>query len=197
MKTTSKGFVLPIAIAVIAALAIGGTVYVQNKNKIAVQTEADADMHAGMDHGIYGSGQFSEGSTGSAASVNGSASIDAGITIGSATNSPAQQPKPSVPAANVSGQQQVSVQGEYLCLPKKNAGGIQTMECALGLKADNGAYYALDLTGLAGKDAILSFATGTRIKVSGTLVPVEALSSNVWQTYNIKGIIRASTAAKI
>lgn len=37
----------------------------------------------------------------------------------------------------------VTVKGELFCLPHKNKTGPQTMECAFGLKADGGVYYAL------------------------------------------------------
>lgn len=37
----------------------------------------------------------------------------------------------------------INVTGQMVCLPHKNAAGPQTMECAFGVKADDGRYYGL------------------------------------------------------
>lgn len=37
----------------------------------------------------------------------------------------------------------ISMRGEIVCLPHKKQSGPQTMECAYGLKSDQGQYYAL------------------------------------------------------
>lgn len=84
--------------------------------------------------------------------------------------------------------------GEYLCLPHTEQGDFQTMECALGMKADDGAYYALDLSALPGAGADFNFETGTRIRVRGLLVPIEQISSDLWRIYPVRGIMRVDTA---
>ncbi len=84
--------------------------------------------------------------------------------------------------------QKIVVEGVWECLPHKDTSGPQTLECGFGIKADqNGAHYALDLQSL--KEYPVNFPTGSRIRVEGTFVPVEQLSSNAWQKYPIKGII--------
>lgn len=55
-----------------------------------------------------------------------------------------QQPPPppsnsSIPANNT----EVSLTGEAVCLPHKNPGEFQTLECAIGFKDTAGNYYAL------------------------------------------------------
>lgn len=91
---------------------------------------------------------------------------------------------------------EATLEGEYTCLPHTDTSGPQTMECALGLKTDDGSYYALDFGNLLQSGAI-NFGTGTRIRVSGLLVPIEQISSNQWQKYPIKGILQVKEVSKI
>lgn len=71
-----------------------------------------------------------------------------------------------------------SVKGEAVCLPRKNQGDVQTMECALGIKADSGSYYSLS-------DSTTSYAnvsqlqTGKRYQVYGN---IEERADPVYQT---------------
>jgi predicted lipoprotein with Yx(FWY)xxD motif len=76
--------------------------------------------------------------------------------------------------------------GEYLCLPHVNTDGPQTLECALGLQAEDGTYYAVDF-GLM-STGTPDISTGERITASGTVTPVERLSSDHWRQYPIVGI---------
>lgn len=85
---------------------------------------------------------------------------------------------------------QASLSGEYVCLPHKNTEGTQTMECAFGIKTASGSYYALDTTNLM-DTTIMTLPTNTKINVDGLLTPIQMLSSNQWQKYNIQGIISA------
>lgn len=88
--------------------------------------------------------------------------------------------------------QRQTLEGEYICLPHKNTDGPQTMECAFGLKTTSGNY-ALNAM-LMSSDILTRISTGTRIRVEGTVTPVEALSSNTWQKYDIKGIMSVTSA---
>lgn len=88
--------------------------------------------------------------------------------------------------------QTVVMVGTYLCLPHKNSEGPQTLECALGLKADDGLYYALDLSAFTGLAQDVGVGTGTRVRVGGILVPIEQISSDQWNNYPIRGIIRVT-----
>lgn len=83
---------------------------------------------------------------------------------------------------------QVDIAGVWECLPHKNTTGPQTTECAFGVLADDGNNYAIDTRLMA--EYPVDYATGTRVKVQGTLTPVEALNSI--QKYNIKGVISAT-----
>jgi hypothetical protein len=79
-----------------------------------------------------------------------------------------------------------TLSGTYTCLPHLNTSGPQTMECAFGLKTDQGDYYAVNF-GASG-DAMSQFMSGEHIRAEGFIVIKEALSSDQWQKYNMKGI---------
>lgn len=76
------------------------------------------------------------------------------------------------------------LEGEITCLPHRDQSGPQTLECAIGLKTDDGAYYALD----AGAANPPSYNTGERIRAKGLLTRMETLSNDRWQKYDVKGI---------
>jgi hypothetical protein len=82
---------------------------------------------------------------------------------------------------------QATLTGVETCLPHKDTSGPQTLECALGIKTDSGEYYALDLNDAPEAQAII--AGGKRFVASGTITPVEMLSSNNWQKYDVEGIL--------
>jgi hypothetical protein len=80
----------------------------------------------------------------------------------------------------------VTLSGVYVCLPHKDTTGPQTEECAFGIKTDDGDYYAVNFGQSA--DAMNQFQSGSRIKAEGFTVIKEALSTNQWDKYNMKGI---------
>lgn len=82
--------------------------------------------------------------------------------------------------------QQATLSGTYVCLPHLDTSGPQTEECAFGLKTDEGVYYAVNFG--AGADAMNQFQSGTRITAEGFVVIKEALSTDQWAKYNMKGI---------
>lgn len=86
--------------------------------------------------------------------------------------------------------------GKYVCLPHKDTRGPQTMECAFGLQLGDGTYIALDM-GTFLKSQTLKFKAGNRIRVMGTFVPIEQLSTDMWQKYPITGILQVKEGEKI
>ncbi|HVS79816.1 MAG TPA: hypothetical protein VHF05_02465 [Candidatus Paceibacterota bacterium] len=86
----------------------------------------------------------------------------------------------------------IAVTGTYLCLPHTDTTGLQTDECALGIQTDDGTYYSLSF---GNSQAAFSYKTGDRLNVSGTMTPAEALNSNAWQKYPIKGIISVASTS--
>lgn len=83
----------------------------------------------------------------------------------------------------------VTITGTFTCLPHKNTSGPQTMECAFGLKGNDGYYYALDIHDYEQKNGPGSFPAEGILSISGRFVPLEALSSDVWYKYNMKGVV--------
>jgi cytochrome c-type biogenesis protein CcmE len=63
--------------------------------------------------------------------------------------------------------QQMTVQGEVVCMPSKNTAGIQTMGCAIGLKLPDGSYVGLNY--IQNDLMAAKFATGDQIEVTGIL----------------------------
>ncbi len=82
--------------------------------------------------------------------------------------------------------QNVTLSGTYVCLPHLDESGPQTDECAFGLKTDDGVYYAVNF-GASGS-AMEQFMSGEHITANGFVVIKEALSSDHWAKYNMKGI---------
>lgn len=82
--------------------------------------------------------------------------------------------------------QNVTLTGTYGCLPHMDTSGPQTMECAFGIQADNGDWYAVNFG--ASADAMNQFQSGAHVTAEGFVVIKEALSTDQWKNYNIKGI---------
>lgn len=75
----------------------------------------------------------------------------------------------------------VSFKGEIVCLPHKNKGDFQTLECAYGLKTADGKYY-----GISDPEAkyITTFSTSEKVLVEGSLTAPPTDSK-----YDIVGVI--------
>lgn len=82
--------------------------------------------------------------------------------------------------------QNVTLSGTYVCLPHLNPGEVQTEQCVFGLKTDDGIYYMVNFG--ASANAMDMFQSGEHIKAEGFTVIKEALSTNMWDKYNMKGI---------
>lgn len=81
----------------------------------------------------------------------------------------------------------VTVSGEITCLPKVGS-GAQTLECAIGLLADNGRYY-----GLRHDDPQHQLSQGgSRVEVTGEL-SAEEMTGPDGNRYDIAGIIDVSS----
>ncbi len=82
--------------------------------------------------------------------------------------------------------QQMTLVGTYMCLPHIDTAGPQTEECAFGLQADDGTFYAVNFG--ASANAMQQFQANARVRAEGFFVPKEALSTNQWHKYDMKGI---------
>jgi len=84
---------------------------------------------------------------------------------------------------------QAMLKGEYACLPNKPTDGPVTLECALGLKANDGNYYALDMTA---QDPTMSsvIQVGQKMEVNGALLYIKDQNSWALKKYDIKGVLK-------
>jgi hypothetical protein len=90
-----------------------------------------------------------------------------------------------------------SLSGTYVCLPHRNTSGPQTMECAFGIRTDDGKHYGIDFN-LMSQTKPENIEMGSRITANGLMTPVEMLSSDRWTTvYNIVGIFSVTDSLVI
>jgi hypothetical protein len=92
---------------------------------------------------------------------------------------------------------EMTIRGDYSCLPKKDTSGPVTLECALGVKTDDGLYYAIDMSQLDPGTTASGVQTGDRVEVSGLFVPIDLVTGMKWDTYKVTGVITAKAFAKI
>lgn len=86
-----------------------------------------------------------------------------------------------------------SLEGEVVCLPHVGDGPT-TLECALGLRTDAGEHYALDFTLLSIEYSAPD--TGARFAANGMVTPIEMLSSDHWQRYDVEGIFSVTDSPR-
>lgn len=92
---------------------------------------------------------------------------------------------PATPNAVQASPHQTTLEGEIICLPHRDTTGPQTLECAIGLQTNQGNY-ALDTNQTP--ELMTNLITGNHFKAEGLLTPIEYLSSDHWQKYNVQGI---------
>jgi len=86
----------------------------------------------------------------------------------------------------------ITIEGDLVCLPHKDKTGPQTEECALGIQATDGKYYALEISQ---EDLIQGkFATGRHTRVSGIFMAKS--SSGYENKYDIVGTIKVESFAE-
>lgn len=86
------------------------------------------------------------------------------------------------PAAGLDAGKPVTIVGTTGCLPKKGDGPV-TLECRLGLQAEDGDHYDLDLTEVA-PDELPLLLDGQRARVTGTLFEPRPDT-----TYDVVGVV--------
>lgn len=121
--------------------------------------------------------------------------VPVSLTPGKSTTTPKTPiAKPSPSGGTTSASK--TTEGTFICLPHKDTTGPQTMECAFGLKAADGSNYALDISSVTPAPTNLP-TNAKKFAVSGTITPIEALSSNTWQKYDVKGIIKVTSYKEV
>lgn len=98
-----------------------------------------------------------------------------------------------VPEAMIS--RRVTLTGRQVCLPHRDTMGPQTLECAMGIQTNDGKYYALDFTLMSQIPPTIQ--NGKTFTASGLLTPVQMLSTDQWQKYNMEGIFSVTDSVVI
>lgn len=79
-----------------------------------------------------------------------------------------------------------TLEGEYVCLPQKDASQLHTPECIYGLKTDAGEYYGIDFSAMS--QTVASVQVGQKISATGSVHPVEMFNDSLWERYPIEGM---------
>lgn len=87
--------------------------------------------------------------------------------------------------------QRQTVVGYWECLPKKGP-GPHTMECAFGIALDQSDGHMAVNTMLMSQMPV-EYAVGTKVRIEGVVTPANQLSAAQWQSYDIDGIISATS----
>jgi hypothetical protein len=88
----------------------------------------------------------------------------------------------------------VTLSGTYTCLPHLDTKAPTTDECVFGLKTDDGEYYMVNFGQSA--SAMEQFNKRAHITAEGFVVIKEALSTDKWVKYNMKGIFTITKVLK-
>ncbi len=90
---------------------------------------------------------------------------------------------------------QATFSGTSTCLPHKDSDGPHTMECAFGLKTDEGPFIALDLSVLQ-TEAGTDLQDGSHMTVHGLFTPADKMSEDRLTIYDIIGVLRVTSVVK-
>ncbi|MEK7509750.1 MAG: hypothetical protein AAB605_03480 [Patescibacteria group bacterium] len=85
------------------------------------------------------------------------------------------------------------LEGTYVCLPHTD--GSKAKECTPGIKVGD-EHYALDMAAVIEGGSTLTLTNGMKILAGGIVVPIEETSSDQWQNYPVRGIMKVEEVAK-
>jgi hypothetical protein len=88
----------------------------------------------------------------------------------------------------------VTFSGTYMCLPLLDQTSQPADECRFGFQTDDGAIYAVNFGQSA--DAKAQFDRNAHITATGFVIAKEALSSDEWQKFDMKGIFTITNVQK-
>lgn len=118
-------------------------------------------------------------------------------TVTSSSTIKLKEALPETPVTNTPAAGQVAIEGTLVCLPHKDTSGPQTLECALGMKGNDGGYYAIGGRNPSVESKIGNIPNDARIRVSGTLVPYVAVQESSLLKYGIVGLIEATSLTQL
>jgi hypothetical protein len=85
--------------------------------------------------------------------------------------------------------------GEYICLSFKDDAKEAQDVCQFGIKTEAGEYYAVDFALMSQEKTELNI--GDKFSANGLITPIEMLSSDHWQQYQVTGIFSVTDSVKI
>ena len=80
----------------------------------------------------------------------------------------------------------VTLEGVAVCLPHKNTNGPHTLECAVGIKTDDGTYYGV--SGDTSHQLASEAGSNRRVKISGNIEPSTDTPYNITQLIAVSKI---------
>lgn len=80
----------------------------------------------------------------------------------------------------------VTLEGVAVCLPHKDTDGPQTLECAVGIKTDDGTYYGI--SGDTSNKLASEAGSDRRVKISGNIEPSTDTPYNITQLIAVSKI---------
>ncbi len=89
----------------------------------------------------------------------------------------------------------VTLSGTYTCLPLIDPSTPPSGECVFGLKTDDGVYYLVNFGQSA--SAKEQFDRRAHITAEGFVVIKEALSTDQWMRYTMKGVFTITKLIKV
>ncbi len=110
------------------------------------------------------------------------------------------QPIDPVPAATetpVQEPQHTHLEGTIICLEHKEHYAPTTDECVIGVQTPDSKEYALDTNLLQSTTVSVLYSPGNTISANGILTPIEFLSTDKWQQYNIQGIFSVTDSTEL
>ncbi|MEK7135114.1 MAG: hypothetical protein AAB780_00205 [Patescibacteria group bacterium] len=84
-----------------------------------------------------------------------------------------------------------TVRGNFSCLPLRSGATASADTCMLGVRTNDGASYALDISRI--QDANTDLRVDDTIAVTGFLLPETQVSGTQWEDYDVRGIIKVNT----
>lgn len=84
-----------------------------------------------------------------------------------------------------------TITGNFSCLPFKDTSRTAGDNCTLGVKARDGAFYALDISRI--QDANTDLKADDTIAVTGILLPATEVPGTEWEDFNVQGIVKVNT----
>jgi hypothetical protein len=90
--------------------------------------------------------------------------------------------------------ERLTLSGEYTCLKPLTASSTVDEVCRPGLRTADGKYYAYDSS--MSSQIAPTFSIGDQLVANGVFTPIELISTNQWQRYNIVGIFSATDSIR-